>query len=388
MRRYVWLVLVVAAAVALSVTLPPRSADAIPAFARKYRFSCTTCHAPFPRLKAFGEEFAARGFRLEDPAQEPARAEVDTGDPLLKLAREFPIAVRLEGYGAYREGAAAEADFEYPWVFKILSGGPISDKLSYYFYFITEKNVVEGLEDAFLQYSGLFGSKVDLIFGQFQVSDPLFKRELRLERTDYRIYQTRVGAVQANLTYDRGVVLSAAPGGIDVVVELVNGNGIPKGEFDRDDHKNVALRLARTWGGVRLGVFGYWGREDGDNGRTESLTYVGPDFSAAIGDRWQLNVQYLERRDDDPFFTGGAADDVVTRGGFAELHFFPRGQDGRWVLSGLYNRVDSDDPAAEAESVSATLNYLVARNVRLLTEVGRDLASDRNEASLGLVAAF
>jgi hypothetical protein len=37
---------------------------AIPAFARKYDMSCTTCHAPFPKLKPFGEEFAGNGFQL------------------------------------------------------------------------------------------------------------------------------------------------------------------------------------------------------------------------------------------------------------------------------------------------------------------------------------
>ena len=31
---------------------------AIPAFARKYKMSCKTCHAPIPRLKAYGDEFA------------------------------------------------------------------------------------------------------------------------------------------------------------------------------------------------------------------------------------------------------------------------------------------------------------------------------------------
>ncbi|MDZ7763881.1 MAG: hypothetical protein U5K00_05575 [Melioribacteraceae bacterium] len=29
---------------------------AIPAFARKYDMSCTTCHTPFPKLKAYGDE--------------------------------------------------------------------------------------------------------------------------------------------------------------------------------------------------------------------------------------------------------------------------------------------------------------------------------------------
>ena len=62
-----------AAVAALLALLAPRDAEAIPAFARKYRFSCTTCHAPFPRLKPYGAEFAGRGFRVEGGA-EPARA--------------------------------------------------------------------------------------------------------------------------------------------------------------------------------------------------------------------------------------------------------------------------------------------------------------------------
>ena len=71
-------------------------------------------------------------------------------------------------------------------------------------YFIIEQGELEGLEDAYLQYNGLFGSGVDVIVGQFQVSDPLFKRELRLERADYDIYKVHVGDSQTNLTYDRG----------------------------------------------------------------------------------------------------------------------------------------------------------------------------------------
>lgn len=42
----------------------PGEADAIPAFARKYRVTCTLCHAPFPRLNAFGDIFAGNGFQM------------------------------------------------------------------------------------------------------------------------------------------------------------------------------------------------------------------------------------------------------------------------------------------------------------------------------------
>ena len=56
------------------------------------------------------------------------------GDPMLKLFRELPLAVRLDLYSSYKQDAVAEADFEWPWSMKLLSGGPISEKISYYFY--------------------------------------------------------------------------------------------------------------------------------------------------------------------------------------------------------------------------------------------------------------
>ena len=389
MKRYRLFAILLLAAMAGSFLLPARDAGAIPAFARKYQLSCSTCHGPFPRLKPYGEEFAGRGFRMADPAEEPPRAEHDVGDPLLKLPRELPLAMRIEGFGAWNEDAAAEADFEWPWVFKILSGGPITPKISYYLYFILEKNEVESLEDAYLQLNDVFGSKANLLFGQFQVSDPLFKREVRLERKYYQIYRTRVGEASPNLTYDRGLmVLWTAPGEIDTALTVVNGNGIPSGAFDNDSNKNFALRLARGVGPVRLGLFGYLGTEEGESGRENETAYIGPDLVVSGGDRWELNLQYLERRDDNPFFLADPGEEFVTRGGFAELHFFPQGEDGRWALSALYNQVDSDDPAADFESISLTLNRLLARNVRLLTEVGRDLENDRNQASVGIVTAF
>ena len=70
--------------------LLPAVVEAIPAFARKYRMSCTTCHAPVPRLaeKAYGDEFAGNGFVLAD--QEASRYYVETGDKDLDLIRETP----------------------------------------------------------------------------------------------------------------------------------------------------------------------------------------------------------------------------------------------------------------------------------------------------------
>src|SRR5215467_13867394 len=40
------------------------TAQAIPAFARKYQTSCSTCHNDFPELNDFGEAFKKRGFKF------------------------------------------------------------------------------------------------------------------------------------------------------------------------------------------------------------------------------------------------------------------------------------------------------------------------------------
>jgi hypothetical protein len=369
----------------------PSPAEAIPAFARKYQFSCSTCHAPVPRLKPFGEQFAARGFRL-DPAQEPPRATIDTGDPMLRLVRDVPIGIRVDGFGSWKEGAAAGADVEWPWVFKVLSGGPISERISYYVYFILEKGGVQGLEDAYLQFNSPFKLPLNLMVGQFQVSDPLFKRELRLERFDYQIFKTRVGLAPADLTYERGIIGSwSFPGAVDSVLQLVNGNGIREAEgddFDQDSLKTVSWRLSRQTGPVRLGVFSYFGKQRSSGDIDNRTWYLGPDVVIDFTPRVQLNAQYLERRDDDPFFTGVDSADWETRGGFAELQFLPRGPDGSWVLSLLYNKVDSDDPNALWHSASVTLTRLLARNVKLMFEGGREIEHDAGRVSIGVVAAF
>jgi len=380
-----------ALALVAAALLAPQPASAIPAFARKYGFSCITCHASFPKLKPFGEQFGARGYRMEDQAQEPARATLDVGDDLLQLPREFPLAMRFDGFAAWNSTGGVNTDFQAPWAVKLISGGPVADIVSYYVYFIIEQGEIVGIEDAFLQFNRIFGLPVDVIVGQFQVSDPLFKRELRLERLDYEILSVRVGASPVNLTYDRGLVLTTGTRGFDVVVQVVNGAGIGTGTpgygFDADPYKNVALRLAAEVGPVRLGAFGYYGKER-QAGILNEMFYLGPDLVADLGELLQVNALYLERRDTNPFFVAAPGPRTATRGGFAELLCWPGGRNGRWALSLLYNRVASDDPAARRSSGALGASWLLRRNVRLVAEVADDLEQDAARVSLGTVLAF
>jgi hypothetical protein len=54
------------------LVVAPREASAIPAFARKYRTSCATCHVAFPKLNAFGEAYRIGGYQIpggEEPVE-------------------------------------------------------------------------------------------------------------------------------------------------------------------------------------------------------------------------------------------------------------------------------------------------------------------------------
>jgi hypothetical protein len=372
-----------------AAALAPLDAGAIPAFARRYRVSCTTCHAPFPRLKAYGEEFAGRGFALE-PGAEPARATVDLGDELLALPRDFPVAIRFDAF-AQLQDRSPESDFQAPWILKALAGGQIAQGIGFYTYFIIEHGELVGLEDAYVHFSEPFGVPVDVLAGQFQLADPIVKRELRLERLDYEILKTRVGGSIVNLTYDRGIALSAGGPLLGALLTVTNGNGIgaASGEtLDKDSYKNFGLHLASDLGLVRVGLFGLIAKERGASGALNTTWYAGPDVVVSLADRATVTAAFLERRDSNPFFDTGAESEVRTRGGFVEAVVFPAGSDGRWALVGLYNKVRSGTEGAAAESVAAAASWLLRRNVRVTAEIDRDVEGGVWTGSLGTVASF
>jgi len=367
--------------------------DAMPAFARKYQMSCKTCHNPFPRLKLYGEEFAGNGFVLKD--KDAPRYTADTGDDKLSLIRDIPIALRLEGYLAFNNADAGKLDFAAPYLIKLLSGGAITKNIAYYFYFFfSERGEVAGLEDAFLMFNELFGSDLDLYIGQFQVSDPLFKRELRLPFEDYQIYRARPGSSRVNLAYDRGIMLTCGiKGGPDLTLEVLNGSGINAADdernFDNDKYKNFFARASQSIGEhLRVGAFGYLGRE-GQQHAVSDVWLTGVDVTWTSS-KLELNWQYVERRDENPFFMEGRPE-IATRGGFAELIYLPRADDSPWYGAGLFNWVDSEQDALDYTAATLHGGWLLRRNFRLVGEgtyMFRSPAGKYLRASVGLVTGF
>ncbi|HSD69923.1 MAG TPA: hypothetical protein VLB07_10230 [Woeseiaceae bacterium] len=381
------------------------SASGMPAFAREYGVSCNVCHAAYPRLNEFGERFAGEmNYRLPNWRDNT----VKTGDDQLALQEWLPLAARVQAYVQGRDGesidpitgeieADASVDFQAPYLLKLLSSAPLTDNISYYFYMIfAEKgaNTEVIVEDAWFSYADLFNSGVDVMLGQFQVSDLMFPREIRMTFQDFMAYRF------AGVTYDRGLLFGRGFGPLDVSLGFVNGNGIesnynlnspgyrrPDKLFDNDTGKSVFGRLGTEIGPVSVGLFGLSGEQFNATGPagTESGTLdtdklvAGIDASGRIADRWYWFGQVLWNRWEG--FLDPALDYEWT-GGFAGVDYV---HSDKWVFSALINLNDAGDFAnsdtiyegIDMRTVSLSSSYYFMRNVKGVIELNIDLLEEQ-----------
>ncbi len=362
---------------------------AIPAFGRKYSMSCQTCHSPFPKLKPYGDEFAKNGYLLAD--KDAPRYFQETGDEELSLIRDIPIAFRLEGYATFKHQSNVD-NFEIgsPRLLKILSGGSIYKDVGYYFYFyLSEMGKIAGLEDAYIMFNNLFETDLDLYLGQFQISDPLFKRELRLTIEDYQIYKKKIGSSNINLAYDRGLMLNyGLPTKTDLTFEILNGSGIgpvQNDNFNDDRFVNLVGRISQEANDIiRVGTFGFLGKESLSHA-VNQVEMLGVDFTINFGSSLEVNFQYLNRKDSDPEVNYS---NVKTNGSFIELIYTPKGDESKWYTAVLGNYIDSDYSPADYKSLAFNFGYLLRRNIRLVGEFSYDFIKKSNSISAGFVSAF
>jgi hypothetical protein len=314
--------------------------------------------------------------------------------------KELPLAIRLDLYAQTCADGRAATDFQTPYGLKLLSGDTISRKISHFFYtFLVERGDLGGVEDAIVHSSDLGGARFDRIVGQFQISDPVFKRELRLEFEDYAIYRASLGSVPVDLTYDRGLMASADIAGITLSGQLLNGSGSgsaqASGRFDVDSDKNIMVHVRRGLGGaLHLGAFGCHGHSHG-NGVANRTRMLAGDGTLEFGPI-QLNGQLVHRHDDQPTFTPGERG-VTTNGRFAELLLKP--SQSHQYGYGLYNRVDASRPMLDIREGGPTasrryqsqvsgVGRLIERNVRVIGEASYDLETDNARFAIGVNAAF
>jgi hypothetical protein len=150
--RLLWMGGSIAAfAAAVSALLAPRSAEATPAYARRYGVECSTCHSPNPpRLNNVGMVFRRSGFRLPD-ADESGKLTLKT-TPANTIGDAMAIAGQLDGTIVENpQPGASKSSFELSEV-ELIAGTSIGDHYSAQMLFIPYNDAGESeLENAEFQ---------------------------------------------------------------------------------------------------------------------------------------------------------------------------------------------------------------------------------------------
>lgn len=142
----------------LSLLLPATS-EAIPAFARKYDLSCTSCHTKPPRLNAFGEAFHMAGFQIPMTAEGEIRKKRKIGR--IWSETDFLNIFAIRGTGnlveAFQGGDRADVNLTHPQEAELYLAGTFSQEISYFFELNQVTGEIEGKEGGRFEEKSGFG---------------------------------------------------------------------------------------------------------------------------------------------------------------------------------------------------------------------------------------
>ncbi len=238
--RWSWWTALSAAAGIVWGLASPQSAEAIPAFARKYSLSCTACHEAWPKLNDFGRAFRDNGYRLK----------TGTDDPTDQVPAYWPVSLRTSpGYSytttsnqATDEGLRAlkTGSFEHPEA-DILTGGTVGSKVSFLAVIAGfGKDSMAAIESAWVRLDDLGGTSwLNLKLGKHEVDQPRSGHRSLTLTQGYLVYSHRPGGDANSLDFDLAE----------------NQLGIELAGHDRGSHTRYAVSLVTANGALGSNAF-------------------------------------------------------------------------------------------------------------------------------------
>jgi hypothetical protein len=248
----------------------------IPAFARKYKTSCSTCHTTAPKLNVLGEAFRLNGYRFPENDQllrrdepvplgaEPWKEEWPRAIWPGELPGDVPLAVRVTTDVQYTAADDAEVkwNFRFPEEVALLAGSTLGKSISAFM--TVEWNPEEGVEveQAKVQFQNLLPWFPERSLNLWVGLQPLYALTFvdseidRAARLEFR-WQT----------YSASDLVLSNPGSGET---LVSGNHFQLGNSQPTLEMN-GLGIGRLYYGVGVGQGG--GRLGGDNNNRKDLYY-------------------------------------------------------------------------------------------------------------------
>ncbi|MBI4547141.1 MAG: hypothetical protein HY707_04120 [Ignavibacteriae bacterium] len=311
---------------AVVLLIVPDESYGIPAFARKYKTSCTTCHIAIPKRNAFGEAFRRNGFVLpKGDAQLIKEEPVSLGAEGWKemfpdavwpgvIPPNLPIAVYVHNRLTYDplKPDGQKIGFDMPHELELLFGGAFGNDVGLFgewIFFEGGQNAV-GMQRFFFQFNDIIGPKdaLNIKVGRFEpgiTSGYMQANRITLDRPitiDYRASgDWRPRDNQAGIEIN-GIFGS----NFEYAVGIVNGEGKTtpfkdqKDAFGRVAYKiggmgldgsgaDAELKETDNWvdNAVTFGVYAY----NGHFGKSTSTTTQTVDTAGSGGDPTKFKIK-------------------------------------------------------------------------------------------------
>lgn len=369
------------ALVALTVLAVTSSASATPAFARRYRTSCSTCHGwSFPYLNGWGTRFRDNGYQYPEGAEDSARAaamiEPGTIAERTAIFSTPPLSIRSRVLADWTENADGERRIgvSVPYL-RVAGGGSFFEGVSLTFSADVVPNpLLHSLTVGFHDVLGQGGLSIvagELFFTGFQRPG-----HYSVTRLGSPIASVMVGKDPFMLEGTHvGVSLRGRPGWGPLSYELTLANGAAGATGQTGAGAPGLLgRVLVTTGEHTLGLFGYGARarlrlDRGgiDREWDDRIGLAGADAELTFG-RFLLYAAGLAAVHDD------------ATGGGGPVRYYGARWEVLWALAdslsviARFDAVESgDDETVRHRLATLHTGYLVVTSLRVSVEATADL---------------
>lgn len=395
-----------------------QDALAIPAFARRYKTSCATCHIAYPKLNAFGRAFMYNGYQfpggIEKDKDQVKEEEVQMGSEAYKrvwpdaiwpnsISQAIPLGFVIEAETAYLPNApSGEPKIlfnEIPSELEILGGGNFSDNISYFAEVAIAGEEVE-IEMAHISFDNILpnnalslkvGKIVPLVtpFSNMRrltakywfANKPLGDNQWNLDRTQRGFEIRGLLGKEKRFIYSAGLV-EGRKNEINEAKDFYFHAGYKLGGMQLDGTQ-LATQAgpSEPWrdNSVRFDAFFYSGRATLIGGQKDDFTQVGGSLDLYY-DRFNLSALVAVQNDDHPVIGqtfDGTGTHFMVEGTYV---LFP------WLLPNLrYERFKAtlgDESETEQRFVPG-LVALIRANVKALVTAEIEKEAEEGEFEIG-----
>ena len=382
----------------------------IPAFSRKYKTSCSTCHYAFPMLNAFGEAFKNNGYRYPGGDENFSKEEpVSLGSESYKkvwpdaiwpsdIPGLTPLSAHMIGRINYAAKGKIKWEFEIPHEFELLYAGTIGEDFS----FLGELEVENEANETEVVFPFALQFDIDPLFhiraGSVR-ADPTPTSQ-RLTRNHYNIASIRSRNGWRFRDEKYGLEVWGAGNGANDRGGFTYRLGVTNGQelSDINSQKDIYGRATYKIGGlgkiggtagaesqvseffidnsVTLGGFFYKGAASKSGAEDEDFTILGGDVDLWFG-RFIANASLMMMNSDIPKTNKRKSMAYFIQGNYV---IFP------WLIGIVrYEWEDKDTDKDDVKSVNSIIpgvTVMMRANVKLIFEIKKPL----DEANKGFDA--